>query len=361
MNGTIFSLFGADPAEIGTTKAAKVRQEYTADAVTLSYVINQVNIDLIFTNPVTLDYLRQSIPFSYLEILSSVSRDNEKLQLYLDINGTWLSGDRANFISWALENTTHEQTHPIDRLSTRSSIISHKIHRTSQLLFTENGDMAEWGELYWSTDESRNLTYSTGSSAERTRKSFAEHGKLNDNVDDEFRPSNLAEPVFAFAKSFDLSPTVQSALFTIGLVQDQALQVNMPASGYQIARPLYQRYFNTTTEMIRWHYDDYDHPSHHEFARKSALESSKIDDRYSWITSLCTIQAIGGTQLVVNAEDPDGPPHLWIKEISSDGNMQTSDVLFPAFPFFLYANPKMAVALLEPLLVHQEGGLYPHK
>lgn len=90
-------------------------------------------------------------------------------------------------------------------------------------------------------------------------------------------------------------------------------------------------------------------------------DSKKLNTDYAKITAISGIQAIGGTQLVVDDGDPHGEPHLWMKEISSDGNMQTSDVMFPAIPFFLYANPKLAVAMLEPLLVHQEAGLYPHK
>ncbi len=49
-----------------------------------------------------------------------------------------------------------------------------------------------------------------------------------------------------------------------------------------------------------------------------------------------------------------------MKEISSDGNFQTVDVIFPAFPFFLYTNPKWLSYLLEPLLEHQLSGQYPN-
>ena len=53
-------------------------------------------------------------------------------------------------------------------------------------------------------------------------------------------------------------------------------------------------------------------------------------------------------------------PLMFQKEISSNGNMNTVDVIFPAMPFLLYANPKMLTYLLNPLFQFQEGGFYPN-
>ena len=53
-------------------------------------------------------------------------------------------------------------------------------------------------------------------------------------------------------------------------------------------------------------------------------------------------------------------PLFFQKEISSDGNVNTVDVLYPAMPFFLYANPELLRYSLEPLFQNQEGGFYPN-
>jgi hypothetical protein len=52
---------------------------------------------------------------------------------------------------------------------------------------------------------------------------------------------------------------------------------------------------------------------------------------------------------------------LFLKEISSDGNIQTVDVLFPAMPIFLYSNPILVKYLLDPLFENQETGQFPQK
>ncbi|KAI5238313.1 DUF1793-domain-containing protein [Aureobasidium subglaciale] len=55
-----------------------------------------------------------------------------------------------------------------------------------------------------------------------------------------------------------------------------------------------------------------------------------------------------------------GEPLMFQKEISSNGNMNTVDVIFPALPFYLYANPQMLKFVLNPLFYHQENGFYPN-
>jgi hypothetical protein len=50
-----------------------------------------------------------------------------------------------------------------------------------------------------------------------------------------------------------------------------------------------------------------------------------------------------------------------MKEISSNGNMNTVDVIFPAWPAYLYLNPDFGRRLLEPLFQYQQSGQYPNK
>ena len=74
------------------------------------------------------------------------------------------------------------------------------------------------------------------------------------------------------------------------------------------------------------------------------------------ITSLSARQAIGATQLTGNTTKQ----YLFLKEISSDGNVQTVDVIFPFHPFSIYANPVLLKLVLDPLFENQESGQYPN-
>ena len=66
-------------------------------------------------------------------------------------------------------------------------------------------------------------------------------------------------------------------------------------------------------------------------------------------------QAYAGTELVSR----NGEPWAFLKEISSDGNMQTIDVTYPATPVFLYADPDYLGLLLAPILDYVENHGYP--
>lgn len=43
-------------------------------------------------------------------------------------------------------------------------------------------------------------------------------------------------------------------------------------------------------------------------------------------------------------------PNIFLKEISSDGNVNTVDVIFPTFPIFISMNPTYLKLLLQPIM-----------
>ena len=78
---------------------------------------------------------------------------------------------------------------------------------------------------------------------------------------------------------------------------------------------------------------------------------------YLTLTSLATRQAFGATQFC----GTPSKPYLFLKEISSDGNTQTVDVLFPLHPMLVYTNPMFLKLHLDPLFENQESGKYPNQ
>ena len=77
--------------------------------------------------------------------------------------------------------------------------------------------------------------------------------------------------------------------------------------------------------------------------------------KYAALCALALRQAFGATELVGT---PD-KPWMFMKEISSDGNISTVDVMYPSFPVFLYANPHLLRLQLDPLLAYAETGGWP--
>ena len=90
-------------------------------------------------------------------------------------------------------------------------------------------------------------------------------------------------------------------------------------------------------------------------------------EAYYSIVALSARQVMGAYVLAVppidtcsNTSTNTSEPLMFQKEISSDGNVNTVDVMFPAMPFFLYANPELLKYNLNPLFQNQEGNFYPN-
>jgi Domain of unknown function (DUF5127)/Domain of unknown function (DUF4965) len=134
-----------------------------------------------------------------------------------------------------------------------------------------------------------------------------------------------------------------SVLFTIGYVQDPIVQFASP-SGIKDYLPLWKSYFTTAMEMIYFHYQDFAHAR--KVSNKLDSKIEKDADRvskngnYAAIVALSARQALGGVVFAESApgqirDGKESKPLVFLKEISSDGNMQTVDVIFPAYRPFL--------------------------
>ncbi|KAF3917174.1 hypothetical protein ABW20_dc0103165 [Dactylellina cionopaga] len=329
--------------------------DFDASKTWLRYSIEEeggeVDVQLTFTSPITVNNtMRQSIPAGYLEIAVDGNLDCE---VYVDLNGLWVTGDRGSDIRW--EMTEH------------GGLRSWKVTRSRELHFSEDRDRAEWGSLYFTAP--KDTHYESNESAP-VRQRFAHNKPLRNVTDTRFRSVMDAEPIFAFSKHFSLqgnssgssTPKHASALFTIAHVQDEVAQF-ASARGQTTMRPLWKGYFEDDFDLVHFHFHDYDSAVSEadKFNKQLVEHASRAMDgaaaeTYTEILLLSTRQVLGGTSF----SGTPSRPLLFLKEISSDGNFQTIDVIFPAFPFFLYVNPSWLRYLLEPLLEHQAAGLYPN-
>jgi hypothetical protein len=168
------------------------------------------------------------------------------------------------------------------------------------------------------------------------------------------------EPVFAYAKHFELGDksTSASAVFTIAHIQDPVVQF-AAARGLTLMRPLWASFFPTTQQLLKFHYFDYPNAVKLSSAYSKQLDEDAYKsgaDDYVNILALTARQVLGATSFSGTPESPI----LFLKEISSNGNFQTIDVIFPSFPFFLYTNPRWLAYLIEPLIEHMLSGQYPN-
>lgn len=357
---------GGSASDYNVTFPEYLGATFDASTTNLTYLIagpkgkdESVKLTLSFLSPITpTSTLRQSLPAAYLTVHAEGSFD---VNVYIDLNGEWVTGNRDNDIEWRLQ-----QSEFTDESKGPSGIKTWKINRRTQQLLTEFDDRAEWGTLFFSAPE--DVHHESGVSAV-LRKHFSARGELRNANDDKFRKIMDEEPVFAFSKSFRLgssstahpkvSSQSDSVRFTFALAQDPVVQF-ASARGLTFMRPFWATYFPTAEAMVDYHYTDFDTASDlaGNYSRQLDIDAyASGSSDYRDIAALSARQVLGATQF---SGTPDNPI-LFLKEISSNGNFQTVDVIFPSFPFFLYTNPRWLAYLLEPLLEHMGSGQYPNK
>lgn len=234
----------------------------------------------------------------------------------------------------------------------------HKVYRQTQVAFSQFNEQAEWGHWYWATDLSDKTTHQSGPAGD-VRDQFVNEGKLANSNDTDFRAISSNWPVFGLSSNLgSVGSSPVSTLFSLGLTQDEAIQYE-GASEYRPIPSLWTSYFATELGALSFFHNDYSKSSEYAttFDNKVAKDSiATAGQDYLTITSLSVRQAFGATQLC----GTDDNMYMFLKEISSDGNMNTVDVIFPAYPIFLYTNPNLLRLVLDPLFENQEAGKYPN-
>jgi hypothetical protein len=396
-------------APSGPSVANQTSFEYTStrSVFTLS-VDGKVGMNVTFLSPVEpTDLRRQSIPASYMNVeVFSIDGAEHKVQLYSDVSAEWASGDRSAIAEWDFGNIKSApskradpatgystmQTVTVPDSSTASSNLSstaavssqnegtttspsspsttatgtalpggityHRFYRRDQQVFAENSDQASWGNWIYACNH-EGLTYSNGGVDADVRGAFINSGVLDNDLNTNFRAISNQWPVFAFALDLgSVGSSPASALFTLTLSQEQAIQFEYATNKVQQLPPLWTSYFSSELDLVSFFYNDWANAQTSATNIDTKVSTNSLTNAghdYLTITSLAVRQVFATTQLAGSQDSY----HLFMKEISSNGDMQTVDVIFPAFPLFIYFNPDLGRLLLEPLFINQEAGNWP--
>ncbi|KAI4954403.1 hypothetical protein J4E91_002116 [Alternaria rosae] len=152
------------------------------------------------------------------------------------------------------------------------------------------------------------------------RRQFAKDGTVDNSFDqDQSRGPPVDQmPVFGFLHGFASSQS-GSVLYTVGTTQGLAVNYRTARGDIEL-QPwwLTNDCYKTANNMIRTHYKDY------------------------------ATTILAANVLTRSADNATGRT-IFQKEISSDGKVNTADVIYPALPFWLYANPELLRLLLKPV------------
>ncbi|OTA84699.1 hypothetical protein M434DRAFT_83133 [Hypoxylon sp. CO27-5] len=345
VDGKAYNWLGAPP---GADLVDQTDFSYTSTRSTFVMSVGgKVEMNITFLSPVTpSDLRRQSLVFSYLEVaVHSLDGANHDVQLYADVSAEWASGDLSAIVQWDYNSA--------------DGVAYHQFERQNQQPISETNQLPNWGTWFWSTKDVDNLSWQSGADTD-VRGAFINNGVLPNTKDTNFRAVQDSWPVFGFANDLgSVGSASVSTLYSIGITQDGAINLLGEGSDLTTYPSLWTSYFGSDVEAMTFFYNDYDEVSSlsTDLDNKVASDSlAAAGQNYLTLTSLSVRQTFGALQFT----GTDSDPLIFLKEISSNSDIQTVDVIFPAIPLILYTNPALLNYLLKPLFLNQENGHYPN-
>ncbi len=299
-----------------------------------SFAAEGIRLDVTFFTPLLpkdLDVM--SRPVTYLS-WSAVSTDGKKhrVELMLDVDPNVAVNDASQPVTWG-------------RTRTKQLTLLNVGSRDQQTLH-QAGDRIriDWGYFHLGIPDG--VASSTALSSENIAK-FVESGTLPD-TDDLAMPRPIANrdhPVHlaVVLPLGDVDTTAVSRHVLLGYTEGYAIEY----LGRKL-RPYWQRNGMTESAMLDLAETDYASLEKRGLAFDEEVTSHMQEiggADYRYLTSLAFRQTIAAHKLVA---DVDGRPMFFSKENDSNGCIDTVDVTYPSSPFFLYFNPALLEAQLEP-------------
>ncbi|KAI1812844.1 DUF1793-domain-containing protein [Poronia punctata] len=424
VDGVAYEYLGSTNRELPESSqyssAEPLKVVFDSQASNFTFQAGPVTILASFFSPVTpRDVCRSSIPLSYLTTtVNSNDGQPHHIQFYSDIASTWLGLGSQDDITWALRKNSAAVNETGHNTSTPEDLFTWFHYRHDNVVFGENREYPLWGNVTYTTAPSNagSFSFECGE-ATAVRMSFYNNRTLSNDVAGFTTNFGDHTPVFAFAHDFG-NVSEASVRYTVGSIQDPIVQY-ITNDGLDRLSPWWRKCYDNLDTMIRFHWHDYydvksigdyfemqlqedvdsfyrntEAPVRSDTPFGSTLIPDNGTDQYgqdfvfqSWSNSgflnptnwtgiavpfvseaqsYYSIVALSARQVMgayVFAQDPNATniePLIFQKEISSNGNVNTVDVLYPAMPFFLYANPNLLRYALQPLYDYQEGQFYPN-
>eukprot|EP00026_Physarum_polycephalum_P004399 Phypoly_transcript_04418.p1 GENE.Phypoly_transcript_04418~~Phypoly_transcript_04418.p1 ORF type:complete len:712 (+),score=112.47 Phypoly_transcript_04418:73-2136(+) len=299
-----------------------------------------IELTVTFTTPLlpwSLDLL--SRPVTYLTF-SAASYDGKAhdVQIYYDNTAEIAVNTVTENVIWGQNKT-------------EGGLLDMFIGTSAQPLLQNPGDAVgiDWGYFHVATaSDDTSMSFSMNA-ANTTRSSFASSGTLPSSVFNGPIPCDQNWPVLAIAfnlGSVDSSP-VQKVLL---LAYDDIYSLNFFGT---MMKSYWHQLFTSILSLLDQAWTDYKMiiSETQTFDTNVLTKMQQIGgDEYATLTALAYRQCVGGTKMTWNPEK--NSPWYFMKEISSDGDISTVDVIFPASPLFLYFNATLLGLQLLPVFAY---------
>ncbi|KAK4508204.1 hypothetical protein PRZ48_001942 [Zasmidium cellare] len=345
VDGTTYALFGA-PDGITSDITAATTEDVTYTSLHTYFKLStpNVNFTLDFFSPVypkTEDFALHSLPYSYLTVnATSTDSDTHDVQVFSAIDQSWTAQNGASEITYTTSGDYGYFT----------------FYNPNQILFTEYNDMATWGSVIFATGAGSSNTTSTCGDASNVYSSFTSKGSF-----DTTSTCSSGNYLVGFSQDLgDVGSGGGSALFAVGFDRENTVSYLGDAqTGY------YRTQWPTVPEAVGAFLGRYSEALSYsltfdEIVRsRTESVSSTFGSQYADICEASLRQAFAPIELTVPANNLSASPSAFLKEISSNGNMNTVDLIFQSWPIYISLNPDFIILLFKPTLEYLASGRWP--
>lgn len=264
-----YCLFGCGSSSLQPAKQSAISFTSTRTLITLT--AGSTTFVLDFFSPVSLtDYVRQSIPYSYLRVKVMHQPSTSTVSVLMAIDDTW---------------TAQQPDTQAEFFKTSGGSLFFTLRGKNSYTWAEKRDMAAWGDvvLAAAATPGSDVSYQTGHSADIAAR-FKHNGTLLDDAAD-YTSGDLVALAYHIPVPGQHSP--RSVTFAIGLEQENAFNwLGEPQTGY------YQAAISGTRNVVDHFFKDTSAARAEGLALdKKVLEiGSQISANYSDILESCVRQ-----------------------------------------------------------------------
>lgn len=322
------------PDSVITQKSVQVYPTRTV----YEFASQGIQLIVTFTTPSLPNFVEYgSLPISYISFnVSSTDGQTHDVRLYYDNTAEIAVSDVLEKVSWSRTAVKLD------------GYITMRTGTVSQQFPGKGSDRINWGYFYVSVPDESSLQTSMTNVGD-SRVAFANGKPLPSDDPNQPRPCSDKWPGLVIA--WDLGKVGSTAVSKYVTVAYDQVDSILYFGTAMI--PYWRHVYQSLPGMLL-----FAHENCTGIVNKCTETDSTVmgtlgklgGSNYTSIASLVWRQAVGGTESVWN--NVTNKEWRFMKEISSDGDVSTVDVLFPASPLFIWQSPQPFYLMLEPLLAY---------
>ncbi len=326
-------------ADRGIPALDETHRQITPTRTIVTMQSAQIELSITFLTPAFPDDIKiMARPITYLT-WEVKSRDGgtHDVSLYLDADGAIATTSRDEPVAWSRAEL--DGLHLL-RLGT-----------SRQPILEKSGDnlRLDWGYFYIAVPAAEGSS-ELAAGNQTYRDQFVANGKIP--LDDDLAQPRLPQSRYPAAPALStvlhlgaVGPATVSRHVILGY--DDVYSVEYMQ---QKLLPYWRTEFPSFSALLKGAEHDYLPLKKRAEQYDSDLEHDLVQaggQEYAAIATLAFRQAVAAHKLV---EDANGVPFFMPKENFSNGSISTVDVIYPSSPMFLFLNPKLVEAQLEPVM-----------